>query len=79
LYYHLEIEDAIKNYPKPFSNSKFEENRVEFPSVMNLEEKTASKNEDKCELFANFLRRSYTDDTWIASNPGPAVVSNTPP
>jgi hypothetical protein len=46
---------------------------------MNLEEKTASTNEDKCELFAYFLRRSYTDDPWIASDTGPAVISETPP
>jgi hypothetical protein len=78
--YRIGIEESIKNDPKIFFKYvNLKKNRVGFPSVMNLDDKTASTNEDKCELFADFLRRSYTDDTWIASDSGPAVVSNTPP
>jgi hypothetical protein len=69
--YRIGIEDAIKNDPKAFFKY------VKY--AMNLEATTASTNEGKCELFADFLRRSYIDDTWIASDPVPAVVSNTPP
>jgi hypothetical protein len=41
--------------------------------VMNFENKTASTNEEKCELFAEFIQRTYTDDQWVPSDSGPTV------
>jgi hypothetical protein len=41
---------------------------------MNFENKTASTNEEKCELFAEFIQRTYTDDhQWVPSYSGPTI------
>jgi hypothetical protein len=57
------VEAAIKTDPKSFfQNVNLKKNRVGFPSVMNFENKTATTNEEKCELFAEFIQRTYTDD-----------------
>jgi hypothetical protein len=47
--------------------------------VMNFENKTASTNEDKCELFAEFIQRTYSDDQWVPSDSGSTVISDIPP
>jgi hypothetical protein len=49
---------------------------MEFPSVIKFENKIASTNEDKCELFTEFLQRSYLDVQWVPSDSGPAVLSD---
>jgi hypothetical protein len=30
-------------------------------------------------LFADFIQRSYADDVWVPSNPGPDLVQDDPP
>jgi hypothetical protein len=43
-----------------------------------LKKKTASTNEDKCELFVEFIQRTYSHDQWVTSDSGPTVVSDIP-
>lgn len=74
------VEDSIKSDPKTFFQYvNLKKNRIGFPSVMIFENKTASTNEDKCELFAEFIQRTYTDDQWVPSDSGPTVASDDPP
>jgi hypothetical protein len=76
--FRKEIEDSIKTDPKTFFKylrRNLKKNRVVFPSVKNFENKTASTNEDKCELFAEFIQRTYSDDQWVPSDYGPTVVT----
>jgi hypothetical protein len=54
--FRIGIEDSIKNDPKTFFKYVNLKKNRRFPSVMIL---------DKCEFFADFLLRSYTDDPWI--------------
>jgi hypothetical protein len=78
--YRKEIEGSIKTDPKTFFKYvNLKKNRVGLPSVMNFENKTASTNEDKCELFAEFIQRTCSDDQWAPSDSGPTVVSDIPP
>jgi hypothetical protein len=32
-----------------------------------------------CDLFAEFIQRTYTDDVWVPSDPGPEHVPDDPP
>jgi hypothetical protein len=38
---------------------------------MHFEGRLASGFEDICDLFAEFIQRTYTDDVWVLSDPGP--------
>jgi hypothetical protein len=52
---------------------------VGYPSVMPFEGCLASGPEKICDLFVEFIQRSYTDDVWVASDPGPEHVPDDPP
>jgi hypothetical protein len=53
--------------------------RVGYPSVMHFEGRLASGPEKICDLFAEFIQRTYTDDVWVPSVPGPEHVPDDPP
>jgi hypothetical protein len=40
------------------------EKRVGYPSVIHFEGRLASGPEEICNLFAEFMQRTYTDDVW---------------
>jgi hypothetical protein len=45
---------------------------VGYPSVMYFEVRLASGLEEICDLFVQFIQRSYTDDVWVPSDPDDA-------
>jgi hypothetical protein len=53
--------------------------RVGFPSVMHFEGHLASGREKICDLFAEFIQQTYTDDVWVSSDLGPENVPDDPP
>jgi hypothetical protein len=74
------IEDTIKSDPKTFFGYvNLKKKRVGDPSVMHFEGRLASGPEDICDLFAEFIQRTYTDDVWVRSGPGPEHVPKDPP
>jgi hypothetical protein len=75
--YRKGIEGSIKSEPKTFFKYvNLKKNRIGFSSVMKFENKNATTNEEKCELFAKFIQRSYSDDQWVPSETGPTVLSD---
>jgi hypothetical protein len=46
---------------------------------MHFEGHLASDPEDICDLFAEFIQRTYTEDVWMLSDPGPEHVPDDPP
>jgi hypothetical protein len=46
---------------------------------MHFEGRLASGPEEICDLFAEFMQRTYTDDVWVPSDPGPEHVPDDPP
>jgi hypothetical protein len=48
--------------------------RVGNPSVMHFEGRLASGPDDICNLFADFIQRTYADDVLLPSDPGPDLV-----
>jgi hypothetical protein len=46
---------------------------------MHFEGHLASGPEEICDLFAEFIQRTYTDDVWVPSDPGPEHVPDDPP
>jgi Reverse transcriptase (RNA-dependent DNA polymerase)/Endonuclease-reverse transcriptase len=78
--YRAGIEEAIKSDPKTFFGYvDLKKKRVGYPSVMHFEGRSASGPEDICDLFADFIQRTYADDVWMPSDPGPDVVQNDSP
>jgi hypothetical protein len=74
------VEAAIKSDPKTFFQYvNLKKNRVGLPSVKNFENKTASLNEEKCEMFAEFIQRTYTADQWVPSDSSPTAFSDDVP
>jgi hypothetical protein len=53
--------------------------RVRYPSVMHFERRLASGPEEICDLFAEFIQRTYTKDVWVPSDLGPEHVPDKPP
>jgi hypothetical protein len=53
--------------------------RVGYPSVMNFEGRLASDPVEICDLFVEFIQRTYTDDFWVPSDPGPEHVLDDSP
>jgi hypothetical protein len=49
---------------------------VGYPSVMHFESRLASSPDDICNLFADFIQRTYADDVWVPSAPGPDFVQD---
>jgi hypothetical protein len=43
-------------------------------SVMHFEGHLESGPDDICNLFADFIQRTYADDAWVPSDPGPDVM-----
>jgi hypothetical protein len=46
---------------------------------MNFKGRLASGPDDICDLFADFIQRTYADDVWVPSDPGPDLVQDDPP
>jgi hypothetical protein len=38
----------------------------------------ASGPDDNCNLFADFIQRTFADDVWVPFDPGPYIVQNYP-
>jgi hypothetical protein len=53
--------------------------RVGYPSVMHFKDRLASGPDDICNLFADFIQRTYADDVWVSSDPRPDLVEDNPP
>jgi hypothetical protein len=51
---------------------------VSYPSVMSFEDQSASGSQEICDLFAEFIERTYVDDSWVLSSPGPDLVNDEP-
>jgi hypothetical protein len=66
---------------RPFLGIKVDikKKRVGYPSVMHFEGRLASGPEEICDLIAEFIQRTYTDDVWVPSDPGPEHVPDDPP
>jgi hypothetical protein len=47
---------------------------VGYPSLMHFEGCLASGPDNICGLFANLIQRTYADDVWLASDPGPKLI-----
>jgi hypothetical protein len=74
------IQEAIKSEPKTFFGHVDLKNKsVGYSSVMHFEGRLASGSEEICDLFPKFIQRSYTDDVWVTSDPGPEHVPDDPP
>jgi hypothetical protein len=43
---------------------------------MHFEGRLASGPEEICDLFMELMQRTYTDDVWVPSNPGPWANPN---
>jgi hypothetical protein len=58
----------------------FKKKRVGYPSpsVVHFEGRLASGANDICNLFADFIQRTYGDDLWVLSDPGPDLVLDDP-
>jgi hypothetical protein len=74
--YRARIGEAIKCDPKAFDLKK---KRVDYPSVMHFESRLASGSEEICDLFAEFIQRTYTDDIWVPFDLSPKHVPDDPP
>jgi hypothetical protein len=53
--------------------------RVGYPSVMHFEDRLASGPEEICDLCAEFIQRTYSDDVRVPSDPRPEYVPDNPP
>jgi hypothetical protein len=53
--------------------------RVGYPSIMHFEGRLASGPDDICNLFADFIQRTYADDIWVPSDPRPDLIQDNPP
>jgi hypothetical protein len=61
--YRARIEEAINSDPKSFFGYvDLNKKRVGYPSVMHFEGRLASSPEEVCDLFAEFIQRTYADD-----------------
>jgi hypothetical protein len=46
---------------------------------VHFEGRLASGPEEICDLFAKFIKQTYTGDVWVPSDPGPEHVPDDPP
>jgi hypothetical protein len=66
--YRVGIEEAIKSDPKTFFGcGDLKDKRVGYQSVMHFKGRLASGPDDICNLFADFIQRTYVDDVWVPS------------
>jgi hypothetical protein len=78
--YRVGIEEAIKSDPKAFFGYvHLKKKRVGYPLVMHFGGRLASGPDDICNLFADFIQRTYADDVWMPSDPVPDLVQDDPP
>jgi hypothetical protein len=70
--YRAKIKEAIKSDPKTFLGYvELKKKRVGYPSIMHFEDCLGSSPEKICDLSAEFIQRTYTDDVWLPYDPGP--------
>jgi hypothetical protein len=62
-----------------FGYADLKKKRVGYPSVMHFEGRLASGPEEICDLFAEFIQQTYTNDVWVPSDLGPEHVPDYPP
>jgi hypothetical protein len=53
--------------------------KARWPSVLHFEGRLPSGSEEICDLCAEFIQRTYTDDGWVASDPSPEHVPDESP
>jgi hypothetical protein len=70
-YYHIGIEEAIKTDPRSFFLIC---RSILYPSVMSFEDRLGSQG--ICDLLAESIERTYVDESWVPSNPGPDLVND---
>jgi hypothetical protein len=58
---------------------RLKKKRFGYPSVMHFEGRLASGPEKICDFCAEFIQRTYTNDVWVPSDPGPEHVPDDPP
>jgi hypothetical protein len=87
----LGLQRRSKATPKDlFGYVDLKKKRVGYPSVMDFEGRLASdpimsmswykiRKKIADVLFANFIQRTYADDVWVPSDPGPYLVQDYPP
>jgi hypothetical protein len=46
---------------------------------MHFEGRLASGPDDICNIFADFIQRTYADDAWVPSDPGLDLLQDGPP
>jgi hypothetical protein len=74
--YRIGIEEAIKSDPKTFFGYvNLNKKSVGYPSVMHFQ---ASGPDGICNLFVDFIQRTYADNVWMPSDPGPDLVQDDP-
>jgi hypothetical protein len=74
--YCVGIEEAIKS---DFCFVDLKKKCVGYLSVMHFDGRLASGPDDICNVFADFIQRTYADDAWVSSDPGPDLVQDDPP
>jgi hypothetical protein len=78
--YRIGIEEEIKTDPKSFFwYVDLKKKRVGYPSVMNFEGKSGSGSQEIGDLFARLIERTYANELWLLSDPGPDYVSDDKP
>jgi hypothetical protein len=77
--YHVGTKEVIKSDPKAFFGYVDLKKKRVGSSVMHFEGRLASGPDDICNLFADFIQRTYADDVWVPSNPGTDLVQDDPP
>jgi hypothetical protein len=51
---------------------------VGYPSVMRFEDQSASGSQTISDIFAEFIERTYLDDSLVLSSPGVDLVNDEP-
>jgi hypothetical protein len=78
--YHVGIEEAIKSDLRAiFGYVGLKQERVGYPSVMHFKGRLAYLPDDIYDIFADFIQRTYADDVWVTSDPGPDLMQDDPP
>jgi hypothetical protein len=62
-----------------FGDVDLKKKLVGYLSVMHFEVRLASGPDDICNLFADFIQRTFAGDVWMPSDPGPDHVQDDPP
>jgi hypothetical protein len=69
--YRIGIEKAIKTDSSSFFLGTLIYKKKASESVMILEDHSASGSQEICDLFAEFIKRTYVDDSWIMNDEPP--------